>query len=72
LSASGPSQRISSFEPCPAASIINPMMLLPLICSSSFFTQTSERYRLAIRTNIAAGRACRPSRLMIVISFSIF
>ncbi len=28
--ASGPSQRMSSFDPCPAASIIKPMMLLPL------------------------------------------
>src|SRR5690349_14423585 len=61
-----------SFDPCPAASIIKPMMLLPLISSLSFATQISERYRLAMRTNIAAGRACRPSRFTIEISFSIF
>src|SRR5215468_10279806 len=55
--ASGPSHRIRSFDPCPAASIIKPMMLLPLTSSPSFDTQISERKRLAIRTNIAAGRA---------------
>src|SRR5436305_6543045 len=72
LSASGPSQRIRSLDPCPAASIIKPMMLLPFTSSPSFATQISERYRLAMRTNIAAGRAWRPSRFTIAISFSIF
>ena len=70
--ASGPSARTRNFEPWPAASIIKPMMLFPLISSPSFATQISQRCRLAIRTNIAAGRACRPSRFTIVISFSTF
>src|SRR5207249_3521085 len=55
FSASGPSQRIRNFDPCPAASIIRPMILLPFTSSPSFETQISERYRLAMRTNMAAG-----------------
>src|SRR6266480_2241160 len=43
LSASGPSQRMRNFDPCPAASIIKPMMLLPFTSSPSFDTQISER-----------------------------
>src|SRR6266550_4126015 len=71
-SASGPSQRICNFDPCPAASIIRPIMLLPFTSSFSFFTQTSARNRLATLTKSAAGRACKPSRFTIVISFSAF
>src|SRR3974377_636991 len=36
--AAGPSAERMSFEPIPAASIINPMMLLPLTSSPSFST----------------------------------
>src|SRR5438093_3264038 len=43
LPASGPSQRIRSLDPCPAASIIKPMILLPFTSSPSFATQISER-----------------------------
>src|SRR5207302_2570683 len=43
LAASGPSQRMWSFDPWPAASIINPMMLLPFTSSPSLDTQISAR-----------------------------
>src|SRR5438093_491506 len=72
FSASGPSQRIRNFDPCPAASIIRPMILLPFTSSPSFETQISERYRLAMRTNMAAGLAWSPSRFIMAISFSTF
>src|SRR4029077_4241088 len=72
FSASGPSQRIRSFDPCPAASIINPMILLPFTSSPSFETQISERCRLAMRTNMAAGLAWSPRRFTIGTSFSTF
>src|SRR5436190_1509436 len=42
-SASGPSQRMRSFDPWPAASIIKPIMLLPLTSSPSFDTHISDR-----------------------------
>src|SRR4029077_4313714 len=62
LAASGPSQRMWSFDPWPAASIINPMMLLPFTSSPSLDTQISARWRPAIRTNIAPGRPSSPPR----------
>src|SRR5438105_4486628 len=57
LAASGPSVRRRSLLQVPAASIINPIMLLPFTRSPSFSTKTSHSNLLAIRTNIAAGRA---------------
>src|SRR6185437_13292054 len=59
--ASAPSAWTTSLLPGPAASIIRPMMLLPLIRSPSFSTKTSHSKRLAVLTNIAAGRAWMPS-----------
>ena len=47
-----------------AASIIMPMMLLPLTVSPSFSTMISESNRLAVLTNMAAGRACTPNLLV--------
>ena len=46
--------------PRAAASIMSPMMLLPLTCSSSFSTKTSDLNRLVTRTIMAAGRAWMP------------
>src|ERR1035437_7596346 len=52
-----------SLLPGPAASIIRPMMLLPLTFSPSFSTKMSQPKRLAILTNMAAGRAWVPGLL---------
>ena len=65
-SSSLPSAVTSSCEPCPAASIIKPIILLPSISSSSFSTSISQSKRLAIFTNCAAGRAWIPSLLLTV------
>src|SRR5690606_4766956 len=66
--ASSPSAVTRMTEPWAAASIISPMMLFPLISSSSFSTQTSQANRLASLTNFAAGRAWSPSSFGIVSS----
>ena len=55
--ASSPVAMNRTVEPLPAASIMRPMMLLPLTCSSSFSTNTSHLYRFVMRTIMAAGRA---------------
>ena len=57
-----------SLLPGPAASIIRPMMLLPLTFSPSFSTKMSQANRLAVLTNMAAGRAWMPSLLTTVSS----
>src|SRR6516162_990487 len=49
--------------PGPAASIIKPIMLFPLTFSPSFSTKMSQAKRLAVLTNMAAGRAWIPSLL---------
>ena len=48
------------------------MMLLPFTRSPSFSTQISQLKRLHAFTNIAEGRACRPSRFRIVSSLLTF
>src|ERR1043166_9310094 len=57
-----------SLEPWPAASIIHPMMLLPLTCSPSFSTVILLSNLFAVLTNMAAGRAWTPSLLVTVTS----
>src|SRR5690349_20536423 len=52
-----------SLLPGPAASIIKPMMLLPFTFSPSFSTKMSQEKRLAVLTNMAAGRAWMPNLL---------
>src|SRR5690606_4780715 len=59
-SESSPVALIRTAEPHSAASIIMPMILLPLTSISSFDTRTSAVKRFASLTNSAAGRACRP------------
>ena len=60
-----------SLLPGPAASIIRPMMLLPLTFSPSFSTKMSQLNRLAVLTNMAAGRAWMPSLFETMKSFVI-
>ena len=67
--ASAPLAWMVSLLPGPAASIISPMMLLPLIFSPSFSTKMSHAKRLAVLTNMAAGRAWMPSLFETVSSF---
>ena len=61
LGASWPWAWTVTLLPGPAASIIRPMMLLPLTFSPSFSTKMSQLNRLAVLTNMAAGRAWMPS-----------
>src|ERR1051325_4535046 len=59
-SSSFPENRRRSFDPCSAASVITPMMLLPLISMSSLNMRNSELNFEAVLTSVAAGRVCRP------------
>src|SRR5581483_5668979 len=60
-----------SFAPMPAASIITPMMLLPLTSRPSRRMRMSDLKRDAVVTSFAAARACRPSLLTMVTERSI-
>ncbi len=68
--ASAPWACTRNLLPGPAASIIRPMMLLPLTFSSSFSTVSSQPKRLAVLTHRAAGRAWMPSLLTTVSSLA--
>jgi len=64
-SASAPWARMVIVQPHSAASIITPMMLLPLIVMSSLVTEMSAVNSPATFTNWAAGRAWSPKELTI-------
>ncbi len=57
--------------PCPAASIITPMIDFALTRRPFLEIQTSEEKRLATWVTCAEGRACRPSLLLMVKSLVI-
>src|SRR3990172_759111 len=58
-----------TFAPLPAASIMTPMMLLALIRRAPFVIQISHLNLPASWVSLADARACRPSLLMISISW---
>ncbi len=60
---SGPSVSSTIFEPCAAASIITPMMLLALTRRPLRLTQTSLLNWPATWVSLADARACSPSLL---------
>ena len=57
-----------SVDPYSAASISTPIMLLALTVTASLMILISQEKPDAVCTSIAAGRACKPRRLIILIS----
>ena len=70
-SASAPLARTVMVLPHSAASIMTPMMLLPLTGTPSLTSSTSLTKVLASFTSCAAGRACSPRELITLASRSI-
>src|SRR5574343_830070 len=66
---SAPSVSSVTFEPLPAASIITPMMLLALMRRAPLLIHTSHLNLPASWVSLAEARACRPSLLMISVSW---